>query len=169
METGRLCGAADGLENALAASFCIKKSCKNILTKLAPTRRLAWVAFLELGLGGNRDIGFGGVYLWILCKFYRHEGNGSGSSWHIPEQAGMRTSCNVRVSRCLWEQLCQAMAWNETPRPGITNVVLRELLALFPLWVGCRSPRKNPVKSSVVLAGLVTPRLAQISRGSRWR
>lgn len=25
VETGRLCGVADGLENALAASFCIKK------------------------------------------------------------------------------------------------------------------------------------------------
>lgn len=51
--------------------LCVKKYMYKFLTKLVPTRSLSWIAFFDLSLEGNTDIGFGGVYhLWIFHKIY---------------------------------------------------------------------------------------------------
>lgn len=69
---GSICELVDALENALAAVFLYKNTCKISLPKLVPTRSLAWIAFLGLSPEGNTDIGFGGVYhWWILHNIYR--------------------------------------------------------------------------------------------------
>lgn len=73
--TGRGCGVTGVLENPLTASFLYKNTRKKLLTMLVPTRSLAWIALLDLSPGGDRDIGFGGVYhLWILHKICRRGG-----------------------------------------------------------------------------------------------